>query len=587
MSYQINNFNGTFLTTVQDGTVDTTTDLTLVGKNYAGYGAIENENFVYLLQNFANTTPPPKKLLGQIWYDSGTNKLKFYDGTQFRSSGTTETGTSAPAGLQTGDFWFDTGAKQLYAWNGSDFTLIGPQASPALGQSAVIPVVVKDTLGGNQTILKLVASGNVVGIISDTTFELDQDINPITNFSYIKRGYTLVSTQNNTGVTSDDHRFFGTATNTDRLGGFLASEYLKSGDVVFTQEVSFKNPGYTVGDDNIFRLRIENGYQIVAESRVNFNPITFRLTNGSDVRDIGIITATGIVPGDNNLYSLGQNTSIWNSVWASTVNGNLVGNVTGDVTGSVSGSLYSSDSTLLVNGTTKQIGYTGANIVGNLLGSVNGNLTGTASNASALNFYEPAQDIPGTVNKTSIPVRDSLGNLYATQFVGTADKADELLVGSDYRSTSTAADSNTVAARTETGDLYANLFQGTATTARYADLAEKYLTDKKYDPGTVVMIGGEKEVTESKSGFRAIGVVSTNPAYMMNAELKGGTYIALKGRVPCKVEGAVIKGHRLVAGDNGVAVSVDFHGTHVGGYFAIALESSEDTGVKVIEVLVL
>ena len=85
MSYTINRYNGTQITVVADGTIDATLDLKLIGKNYAGYGAVQNENFVYLLENFANSTQPPKPLPGQIWFDSGNSKLKFYDGNKFRT----------------------------------------------------------------------------------------------------------------------------------------------------------------------------------------------------------------------------------------------------------------------------------------------------------------------------------------------------------------------------------------------------------------------------------------------------------------------------------------------------------------------
>lgn len=97
-------------------------------------------------------------------------------------------------------------------------------------------------------------------------------------------------------------------------------------------------------------------------------------------------------------------------------------------------------------------------------------------------------------------------------------------------------------------------------------------------------MGGEKEVTACQWGDRAIGVVSANPAYMMNSELEGGTYIALKGRVPVKVIGTVRKGQRLIASANGTAVAAVPHANDV---FAIALESSDDSGVKTIEALVL
>jgi hypothetical protein len=132
--------------------------------------------------------------------------------------------------------------------------------------------------------------------------------------------------------------------------------------------------------------------------------------------------------------------------------------------------------------------------------------------------------------------------------------------------------------------LYANIFQGIASSADYADLAEKYLADADYLVGTVMTIGGEKEVTACTVGDRAIGVISANPAYMMNSGLEGGTYVALKGRVPCKVIGQVKKGQRLVAGTNGAAQAAYSNNADV---FAIALGTSDEPGEKTIEVLVL
>ena len=128
------------------------------------------------------------------------------------------------------------------------------------------------------------------------------------------------------------------------------------------------------------------------------------------------------------------------------------------------------------------------------------------------------------------------------------------------------------------------MFQGEASTARYADLAEKYLPDADYEVGTVVTVGGEKEITACKYGDRAIGVVSANPAYMMNSELEGGIYVALKGRVPVRVVGAVAKGQRLIASNNGCAVGAVPHANDV---FAIALETNNDTSEKIVEAIVL
>ena len=127
MVYTINRYNTTQLAVVEDGTIDQTTDLKLVGKNYAGYGEIQNENFIFLLENFSGANQPPKALSGQVWFDSGNSKLKFYDGTKWRTTGGAEVAGTTPAGLSTGDFWWDTTNEQLYAYNGSTFVLVGPQ----------------------------------------------------------------------------------------------------------------------------------------------------------------------------------------------------------------------------------------------------------------------------------------------------------------------------------------------------------------------------------------------------------------------------------------------------------------------------
>lgn len=603
MAYQVDRFNGTFLVSVEDGTIDTTTDLRLVGKNYAGYGEVQNENFLHLLENFANTTSPPKVITGQIWYDTANKKLKFYDGIRYKVAGGAEVSATAPSGLSTGDFWWDTSSKQLYAWTGTDFTLVGPETAPDLGSSTIAASVVKgtpDTSVGPHTILKVFADDKVVGIFSKTAFTLDNTQNPIEDFTVIKKGFTLAKSQ--TGVGTDDYVMWGTANNSLYLGGTAATEYLKKGDNEFTAEVSFKDPGFQVGDGNDLRVRVENGDEVIVENRLG-NPITFRITvtETSDERDIAVITPTGVVPGVNNVYSLGNLSNRWSNVYSTIFTGSLTGNVTGNTVGEHKGDVLASDNTVMINSVTKQIGYAGANIVGTLTGSVTGS-SSSATNASKLNDLDPRVSLPaGTVEDpfiANIPIRDISGNIYVNQLIGIADKADRIRINNSatdpawnsaaantqYRTAMTTQTAYTIAARDANADLTARIFNGTATSARYADLAEKYLADKDYEPGTVVMIGGEKEVTSADVNTRAIGVVSTSPAFMMNKDLEGGTYIALKGRVPCKVYGAVKKGDRLVAGPGGAAIAA--HGNYA-NVFAIALESNNDLNVKIVEALVL
>ena len=136
----------------------------------------------------------------------------------------------------------------------------------------------------------------------------------------------------------------------------------------------------------------------------------------------------------------------------------------------------------------------------------------------------------------------------------------------------------------------ANLFSGTATQARYADLAERYEADAQYDAGTVVMFGGEKEITlaNERATTRVAGVISTAPAYMMNSEAGNDAthpYVALAGRVPCKVNGQVRKGDLLVASNEaGYAEASTFIG---GAVIGKALEDHNNDGYGVIEVLVI
>lgn len=96
MAYVINKFNGEKLTVLEDGTLDTSTSLGLVGRNYTGYGEIQNENYVYLLENFANSTAPAKPVTGQTWYNTSTKTLSVYSGTGWAPAGGAVVSNTAP-----------------------------------------------------------------------------------------------------------------------------------------------------------------------------------------------------------------------------------------------------------------------------------------------------------------------------------------------------------------------------------------------------------------------------------------------------------------------------------------------------------
>jgi hypothetical protein len=193
-----------------------------------------------------------------------------------------------------------------------------------------------------------------------------------------------------------------------------------------------------------------------------------------------------------------------------------------------------------------------------------------------------------TLGPSSTLVASSATTAGSATSATTATQADSLLWNSAYRSAASTATANTIAARDNSGDLYANLFQGTATSARYADLAEYYRADVDYEPGTVLIFGGDAEVTISKSlaDTRLAGVVTTKAGYMMNSDLEGTRAgVALQGRVPCKVVGRVKKGEMLTTS------AVAGHATRsldpkIGTIIGKALEDKDYSEAGVIEVAV-
>ncbi len=170
MSYIINKTDGSVLTEVVDGTIDQiTTDITLVGKNSTSYGELFNENFVKILENFANSTQPNNPLQGQLWYDTTEGRLKVYDGFGFKVSGGTIVSTTAPSSIGPGDLWIDSFTQRLYFNDGSANLLAGPIYTAQQGISGWNVVDILDTNNINHTTLFLYCGQVLLGIFSSST----------------------------------------------------------------------------------------------------------------------------------------------------------------------------------------------------------------------------------------------------------------------------------------------------------------------------------------------------------------------------------------------------------------------------------
>jgi len=181
MTYSILLTNGNTLTTVANGAIDQTTlDLTLIGQNTSGYGVFINDNFVHLLENFANTSQPNHPIKGQLWYDTSQNLLQVYNGSSFTPTGNTIVSPTAPSGLTTGGIWINSKTSQLYFNDGTETTLAGPIYTKQQGQSGLVVSTILDVNNVSHTIVSLYIANTLMGIFAKESFT---PLNAITGFT--------------------------------------------------------------------------------------------------------------------------------------------------------------------------------------------------------------------------------------------------------------------------------------------------------------------------------------------------------------------------------------------------------------------
>ena len=233
MATNIYNFDGTLLTTVADGSIDSThSSIKFPGRGYLNYGEPVNENMLWIMQNFANAQPPANPLKGQLWYDTANSILKTYDGSSWNTSGGVIISGSAPSsGNNQGSFWFDSTNKQLYTWSGTAWLLVGPLGSAVNGDptlstvpsnSVIQSVKISDGTATHQA-WRIVIGGTLLAIFSkDAAFTPTNDyvtagfssIKPGLNFSTNVSGAAI----NDTTIFRSNQNNLPDADNTRNLG---------------------------------------------------------------------------------------------------------------------------------------------------------------------------------------------------------------------------------------------------------------------------------------------------------------------------------------------------------------------------------
>lgn len=669
MSYIINRYNGEPLVQLDDATLDNSTSINLIGRNYTGYGESQNENFVFLLENFSNSTSPIRPISGQLWYNSDTKKLNVYDGESWKSASSAEVGPDEPVTAE-GALWYKTDTSQLFVYYNSQWNLIGPEGVDGYGVTRVESAIIYDVNTLPHPVLLYKIDGEVLAIVAKNYFTINGTLNPFPGLSSLVPGVNYSSTKFIAG------QLKGNADTATRLANFIqinGTNFNGTQDIDITANTEFSliAGDYITGSE--FNGSVARRWDIKATPNNVIGRIVARDAEGNFSANVITGTFDGTLTGNVQVNTGESNFNVVraNSVIGASFSGNAFSatklltprlingvsfNGTADITVSaaaetLTGSTINSDvveSSLTTVGTLLSLNVAGTTNLLNQQLSFNIDDTDVVSIVSAsesgiafkvydtskptsyaslrlLSASDSGNDYPslapstgqtfslgaptkkftniystnasiGEVNVTTL-TSDSVitvnsditiaGNLTIQGAITTVNSIEVEIQDLNITLASNAANPTAAngagitiggagAALTYTvsgnkwninRDLDAGendfittgLFQGTATSARYADLAENYVSDSIYEPGTVLHFGGAKEVTQCNEDMckRIAGIVSTNPAYLMNSECAGDIVVpvALQGRVPCKVIGPIRRGDMLVSAGNGYARS--------------------------------
>lgn len=616
MAYTIVKSDGTILTTIADGTINTTsTSIGLPGRNYAGYGQILDTNFVHQLENFASSTPPANPVRGQLWYNTNTSTLYVCptDGetnpASWSSLAATSTGGSTTFGEVnvTGNLY----ANNVIANNditGNSITVsyatVTANASIA---NASINLANIDTL--YTQLISTGSAGTSGDIIGTWTMTGGGTANGISGTSlWVTQGNLMVTGGSGVGVKSDNYyyangipiSFAGTYSNSNVASYLPAYNGVLVASNVNTTIVttgSNTTPGALTGTWTLNGGGMANG----------INGTSLWVTQGNIV----VTGGTGVgIKTDNYYYANGAAISFAGTysnsnvaTYLPTYNGTLTANA-----------LNTSFATVSTSANIVSANVTNANVTTLRTQNVttgSGTTTGVATGTWTVSGGGTANGVSGTslwVTQGNIVVSGAGGvgiktdNYYyangvAISFTGSYSNSNVASYLPTYNGVILASNVTTpiltTGANNIAGTITGNwtLSAGSKLTSTYADLAERFESDIEYDAGTVVELGGDKEITAVKYELSddVFGVISNSAGYVMNG-LAGDDIthpaVAVGGRVKVKVYGRVKKGQRLVSAGDGKARAAQPGEATAFNIIGRSLENKTTDGVGVVEAFV-
>ena len=558
MAYTINLTDGNVFATIADGTVNTSSSMILVGKNFAGYGEFLDENFVHLLENGSNTTAPAAPLTGQLWWDKTNNLLKVYNGTIFKTISAATASASEPTSNVQGDLWYDTVNQQVKVYTGAAFIVVGPAFSSSQGTTGAIPETINDSGASPHFVTSLYVNNTRVAIVSkDATFTPAAPIN--TTFPSIFNGITLYN--------SGSPVFGGSATNAQLLDSLDSTDFMRAtANTATTGTLQINNDlGLFVGTSNAAVIS-ETGNDGVVRSSISGGNLVIQANVGGTNFDVARALGASGTFAVSNAATVGTTLSVTGNVTGANLNTGAqvvaVGNITGGnliTAGLITATGAITSTANVVGGNLRTAGLVSA--TGNITSA--GNVAGTffIGNGSQLTGLSLGVSVTKFVNGTSEGNVGTSGGNINFDVAGVSNVAVITTTGvvvTGLTTPSIAKSGTNAVGNIGSSANYFNRVFATATTALYADVAERFAADEVMEPGTVVELGGTMEITRATSELsdQVFGVISTNPAFMMNGgagEDDTHPAVAMTGRVPVKVVGRVKKGDRLVSAGDGVA----------------------------------